>query len=123
MCSDLHVLGTADCCLALLPAALQSSLQTLDGVHQALLGPLSTPQRPHLNAKRLKRTFAESKCIRVQVGGILTSVMTIVADETTKGSCLTETMVQCKPTYTCTMRKLLQGHNNTAANSWLIIVR
>jgi len=53
VCSDLHVLGTADSCLALLPAALQSPLQALDGVHQALLGPLSTPLSPHLNAKRL----------------------------------------------------------------------
>lgn len=52
--SDLHVLGTADGCLALLPAALQSPLQALDGVQQALLGPLSAPLSPHLNAKRLK---------------------------------------------------------------------
>ncbi len=51
--SDLHVLGTADGCLTLLPAALQSPLQALDGVHQALLGPLSTPLRPHLNGKHL----------------------------------------------------------------------
>ena len=36
----LHILGAAHTGLTLLPAALQGSLQPLDGLHQSLLGPL-----------------------------------------------------------------------------------
>ena len=70
VCSDLHVFGTADGGLALLPATLQSPLQALDGVHQALLGSLSTPLIPHLNAKRLRPYLCwEQGCVSAGWGG------------------------------------------------------
>ncbi len=82
VCSDLHVLCTADGRLALLPAALQSPLQALDGVHQALLGPLSTPLRPHLNAKRLRPYLCWEQVYLS--AGILSSIMTTVVDGVAK---------------------------------------